>query len=305
MKMKNVIYYALLALAAMLPLALLTAAEQITIKLVRVDPIPVSYTGPDRQRLEERWRDLTDERNGIRAEVRTINEKPPVPVDSEEYAGRRKKLLEKASDARALSVRIEKFNAELKTAVAANAGAPGWPGTWPEKEKDEVTAMLGRIPRTEYREWLKAKAEKIRVAAPTDSVPTSVVATSGMISANGTQLTFKNAFFEKQVGGNQRLNLLAFEGGKVFWAMHKGDTLSNGQTLEEWHAKFVNANPGLLDSLKKAKHAGYSLSELGDLADSQSQFAHVFRAAALGMKAPQWRSELETFHDQIAPFLKR
>jgi hypothetical protein len=299
-----------LAFAVLLSLGagVLPAAEeqQVPLKLAKIAPLPENLPAGTLETLKKKRERLETWRAGIKKKVEEFNNLGPVQSGSAAESLRRRDLEKLASETAALSNAVKTFNAEVEILSGTlPASAPAMASDtrrWSAGETQKVTACLQAFKDTELKAWVEHQAPRDRVAGTPSSLPP---AASDMISANGTRLTFKDGFFDPRATDTKRENLLAFEAGKVLWAARITSQVGQGRSLENWFTDYLHSHPGLDAELKATPHRGEALTDLGDLADPQSRFAHVFRATALGLGSPQRQSELTQFKNAIAPLLKK
>ncbi|HRH97153.1 MAG TPA: hypothetical protein PLB55_14525 [Prosthecobacter sp.] len=280
--------------------------QQVSLKLAKIAPLPQNLPAAMLKALNKRRERLDTWRSDIKQKVEQFNTLGPVTPGSAADTLRRRDLEKLASETAACSIAVKKFNAELEALVASTSkndpAASSGSRNWSAPENKKVLAALEAFKDAELREWIEHQAPKDRVPGTPSSLPP---AASDMISANGTMLTFKDGFFDPRASDVKRENLLAFEAGKVLWAVNMTSKVEQGRSLEDWFKDFLHKNPGLVEEMKAARHQGEGLSDLGDLADTQSQFAHVFRAKALGLGSKERQLELTLFKNKISPLLKK
>ncbi|MBE7494369.1 MAG: hypothetical protein HS117_05460 [Verrucomicrobiaceae bacterium] len=280
--------------------------QQVSLKLAKIVPVPQNLPARTLDELNKRRERLDAWRSGIKQKVEEFNALGPVKPGSAADDLRRRDLAKLASETAACSAAVKKFNADVEALVpsppAGDPSAASWTGHWEVAENKKALAALSAFKDARLKEWVEQKAPKDRVPGTPSSLPP---AASDMISANGTLLTFKNGFFDSRASDAKRENLLAFEAGKVLWSAGMTRKVDQDRSLENWFKDFLRANPGLVEELKAEQHQGEGLSELGDLADTQSQFAHVFRAKALGLGSKERQSALALFENKISPLLER
>ncbi|MDZ4404555.1 hypothetical protein [Prosthecobacter sp.] len=280
--------------------------QQVSIKLAKIVPVPQSLPATLLNDLNKRHERLDTWRSGIKEKVEKFNALGSFKPGSTEDALRRRDLEKLAEEAKSCSIAVKKFNAEVEALTASpstrDQAAASWSRQWNAAENKKVLTALEAFKDAKLREWIENKAPKDRVPGTPSSLPP---AASDMISANGTMLTFKDGFFDQRASDTKRENLLAFEAGKVLWSANMTGKVDQSQSLEDWFKGFLRTNPGLVEELKAARHQGEGLSDLGDLADAQSQFAHVFRARALGLGSKERQSELNLFKNKISPLLEK
>lgn len=308
MNMKQFVCLNLVLLLSMGLTVLPAAAEQqVSIKLAKIVPLPQSLPATLLSDLNKRHERLDTWRSSIKEKVEKFNALGSFKPGSAEEILRRRDLEKLAEEAKSCSIAVKKFNAEVEALAVSSStrnqpAASSWSGHWSAPDNKKVLAALESFKDAKLREWIENKASKDRVPGTSSSLPP---AASDMISANGTMLTFKDGFFDPRASDTKRENLLAFEAGKVLWSANMTGRVDLSQSLEDWFKGFLRKNPGLVEEMKAARHQDEGLSDLGDLADTQSQFAHVFRAHALGLGSKERQSALNFFKNKIAPFLEK
>ncbi len=192
---------------------------------------------------------------------------------------------------------VETKKEEL-TPVKPKPPAARFTGPWTEKEKQLFNDRLGGLKDSDLRNWIATKAELNRYKADN----------FGPMTANGSTLRVKDGFFQK--GLPRQENLIAFEGGKVFWNSMKDRRLADGTTLESWFIRYSGGHGSVIADMKVAKHKGDDFSGLGDI-DTPSQFGYMFRAQALQLTRPagrgtqqEWDSVVSEFRNRINPLLR-
>jgi len=191
---------------------------------------------------------------------------------------------------------VERFNARFEQALARvqppKPPSGSFSGSWNDGDRRVVAESLRALKDADLQAWLSGRAEKNRYKADNFSP----------ITANGTTLRIKDGFFQEPKA--RRENLLAFEGGKVFWNAMKDQRLPDGATLESWFIQYASAHLGAIGEMKGAKHDGVDFSGLGDF-DTTSQFAYVFRTQALQIARPAGRTGQEEWDRMTREFRSR
>jgi hypothetical protein len=120
-------------------------------------------------------------------------------------------------------------------------------------------------------------------------------------------LKFRGVFFT-DITDARRENLLAFEGGRVFWNLVKNKPLKTGGTVESWWNAFYGDHSSIWE-MKAAMHKGDALGELSDN-DPGAMMAYVFRAEALGLEKPadsaarrDWEEVARAFDQHVGNLL--
>lgn len=159
--------------------------------------------------------------------------------------------------------------------VVRDVTVASWSSEWGDEDQDIAVDALRGMKDETLRNWLAAHVEFGRF--PDDKV--------SPLSASGSTLRFKDAYFARNLEPAQRENLLAFEGGKVFYEMTKDVPVAGGQTFERWFFGFYGAHMAVISDMAAASHQGQSLGT-SDLLDAHSAFGHLFRAQALELDIP-------------------
>jgi len=195
---------------------------------------------------------------------------------------------------------VKAFNHKVTVAAAGQRVKPAakkadqaiakWSGNWNEKEKEKklIRNIVRKFKDKELRDWIAANMEFKR------SKPDGV----SPISASGSALKIKDDFFLKTPG--EQVNLLAFEAGKVFWNIVKGE-----QTLMNWWFSYDNKYHSVIAKMKRAKYGdrGEDLSKVSDpLFEHYSGFGYVFRAVVLPLDEPKELSELQEWNNAVNEF---
>lgn len=276
------------------------AQDEIEIELTKIYSVPKNIGSAERSILQKRYESLKAERDPVKSEVLQINSSSPVEKDSSAYTQRRKRLQELATVGQRLSAKVKTFNAD----VAVASSPESWIGQWLPDEKQKTATIFQAIVDPACRTWLERRAPKGRVAGTPSGLPGGPSA-SDLISANDGVLRIKTPFFDPRISDSERENLVAFEAGKVFWTVHGKTKVNGDQTLEEWFTEFSEHNRDLIGKLKGTAYNEYHLGTLGDLADPQSEFGHVFRGQAFGLIDKKWKTQAEAFQKRIQPLLLR
>lgn len=151
-----------------------------------------------------------------------------------------------------------------------------WVNTWQSADHDVARAALRGIQNEDLMVWMAAHVEFGRFAD--DHV--------SPLSAAGSMLRFKDSYFDARTPPAQRENLLAFEGGKVFYETMKNVQIGDGRTFERWFLGFYPSRSSVISEMSTTSHRGQPLGT-SDLIDAHSAFAHLFRAEALALPRPK------------------
>lgn len=276
------------------------AQDEIEIELTKIYSVPKNIESAERSILQKRYESLKAEREPVKSEVLQINSSSPVEKSSSAYTQRRERLQELATVGQRLSAKIKTFNAD----VAIASSPESWIGQWLPDERQKTATIFQAIADPACRTWLERRAPKGRVAGTPSGLPGGPSA-SDLISANDGVLRIKTPFFDPRISDPERENLVAFEAGKVFWTVHANTKVNGDQTLEKWFTEFSEHNRDLISKLKATPYNGYHLEALGDLADPQSEFGHVFRGQAFGLIDKKGQTQAEAFQKRILPLLLR
>jgi len=289
------------------------AIERERISIRKLDELPPGLVGFQRSALAERREGLEGARSDLLLEAKRIGQR-----FSGKSAPDGSKILREFGEAVAdfqsrradpFNREADRFNADVAAAAAgATSGDPSWTGPWTANETNLVWRSVEGWQDKELRDWTFHGAAKVR----TEGIPDSTAlagsgrtrpATNNMISANGTNLTFKNGFFVEGVDETARANLVAFEAGKVAWATIGARGAGADASLEKWFQSFRARHPGLTHEIHSAAYGGQDLSGLGDQ-DTPSEFGYAFSARALGLGGKRWEGALQEFHGHVFPLLR-
>lgn len=170
-----------------------------------------------------------------------------------------------------------------------------WASNWSGKDRDAAVDVLRGMKDVQLMDWMAANVQFGRF--PDDNV--------SPLSASGSMLRFKDVFFDSSTSPAQRENLLAFEGGKVFYETMKDVPIDGGQTFERWFMGYYPAHGSVISDMSKARHNGQPLGT-SDLIDAHSAFGHLFRAQALELDKPigywkqkDWDAVQQTFKQHL------
>jgi hypothetical protein len=177
-----------------------------------------------------------------------------------------------------------------------------WSGSWTEKQKDGVVKALDGFKNKKIRDWTAAN---VKFELRTDP------GQQGQLSPwmGESRLIFGDRFFSSEPYVT-RVNLMAFEAGKVFWRSKKDNSFGENKTLEIWFKNDFNKKyPSLISDLRLVKYLNENLTDLklGEIADDHTRFGTLFRAQALGLKwdTPKGQEAQREFKKYIDPFLKK
>lgn len=289
------------------------AIERGRISIRKLDELPPELVGVQRSALAERRERLNGVRSDLLAEAKRIGQR-----FSGKSAPDGSKILREFGEAVAdfqsrradpFNREADQFNADVAAAGAgAAAGGRSWTGRWTANETNLVWRSIETWQDKELRDWTYNSAAKVRTEGVSDSTALvgsgrTRLAANNMISANGTNLTFKSGFFVESVDEAVRANLVAFEAGKVAWATIGAHGAGANADLEKWFQSFIAAHPGLIHEIHAAAYGGRDLSGLGDQ-DTPSGFGYVFSARALGLGGKRWEGALQEFHGHVFPLLR-
>jgi len=190
------------------------------------------------------------------------------------------------------------------TGRVEGASSAQWSGNWNGGEKTLVQSALSTFQDAGLKNWIASVPQLNRYK--NDNFDP--------VTANGTALRFKDDFFsDAKTNPARRDNLIAFEGGKVFWNMMKDRPVAGGRTLEAWFKSYIDQHQTALSEMKAARHQNgqysESLSYISDFIDPASQFGQVFRAQALNLEKPtqaqtEWNAVLREFQAHVQPLLQ-
>ena len=192
-------------------------------------------------------------------------------------------------------------NACLKTADIADRIAARLRGNWSKSETAALAEALGRIDDPSLRTWMILHLSAFQRWHRDDG---------GQVSADGTGLKFRDAFFAPPMTDAMRDNLLAFEAGKSFWNATNAKALSDGRPMNVWFSGYFSEHAGLLSDMRHSTVRGANLGWVVD-PDMISGFADLFRAEALNMKprkgsarANEWQKARDDFRTRVIPLIR-
>lgn len=166
-----------------------------------------------------------------------------------------------------------------------------WSDNWKSTDQDLVYSTLRGITSLDLKEWMAANVMFGRY--PDDG--------TSALSASGSTLRFKDRFFSAGTSLAQRENLIAFEGGKVFYDKMKDMPLKSGGTLGSWFRTYYYRHTAMIEMMKETRHRDEEFSTT-DLYDEYSRFAHVFRAKALQLHKPEGQREQREWDEVMREF---
>lgn len=170
--------------------------------------------------------------------------------------------------------------------VVRSIDVANWASNWRSEDRDVATAALRGLKDATLRDWMAAHVQFGRF--PDDNV--------SPLSASGAMLRFKDVYFAQSTPPAQRENLLAFEGGKVFYETMKDVRLEDGRTFERWFLGYYPAHTSVIADMSAARHGGQPLGT-SDFVDAHSAFGHLFRAQALELELPSGHSRQEAWNE--------
>jgi hypothetical protein len=189
----------------------------------------------------------------------------------------------------------DESSSEPTPVASTPQNASNWASNWRSEDRAVVVGALRGMKDVKLKDWMAANVQFGRF--PDDNV--------SPLSASGSMLRFKDAFFAQRTSPAQRENLLAFEGGKVFYAMMKDVPMDGGQTFERWFMGYYPAHSSVISDMSDAKHNGQPMGT-SDLIDAHSAFGHLFRAQALELEKPigygkqkDWDAVQQTFKQKL------
>lgn len=173
-----------------------------------------------------------------------------------------------------------------------------WKGEWDKEEKDKVHEALSGFKDGKLKNWIAKNAEFNRDKT-FSSIPRPAM------GADKSVLNFNDDFFSNDITNAdgsrvknpdaRRENLIAFEGGKVFWNHMKDSQRDKLIDLAKRHGSVIS-------QMKAANHENENLKWLADYGDYQSMFAYVFRAKALQLDKPKDKKGKQEWGDVIEEF---
>jgi hypothetical protein len=202
---------------------------------------------------------------------------------------------------------LDRFNTRLEQALSkAQKPTPpttGFTGNWNPSDMKIFDASLKEVKDADLKNWIATTAGKDRFTADNFSP----------ITASGSTIRFKNGFFDTNTTTATRVNLLVFEGGKVFWTTMQDKPLTSGETMGTWFVTYSGNHLSIIQSMREATYLNENLTKIHDFEDAHSTFGQVFRAVALQLSPPagsdakqqiEWNDVVSTFSAHIDPLLR-
>lgn len=166
-----------------------------------------------------------------------------------------------------------------------------WSANWGTTDARVAVVALGGFDDAGLMNWMAANVMFGRY--PDDG--------TSALSASGSTLKFKDRFFIASTSPAKRENLIAFEGGKVFYDRMKDMPLKGGGTLGGWFRGYYGGHTSIIEVMMDTKHGDEALPTT-DLYDEYSRFAHVFRAQALQLHKPNGQHEQQEWDEVMREF---
>lgn len=177
----------------------------------------------------------------------------------------------------------------VRDVVVAN-----WSANWGTTDAGLAKVALGGFEDAGLMNWLAAHANFGRY--PDDG--------TSPLSVSGSTLRFKDRFFAAGTSPAQRENLVAFEGGKLFYNRMKDTPLQGGGTLGSWFRGYYGGHTSIIEEMMDTKH-GDEAVHTTDFYDEHSRFASVFRSQALQLEKPKGYWEKKEWEDVMREFKLR
>lgn len=185
--------------------------------------------------------------------------------------------------------------------VVRQLNVANWASDWRSEDRVVVVDVLRGMKDAELMDWMATHVQFGRF--PDDNV--------SPLSASGAMLRFKDVYFDRRTSPAQRENLLAFEGGKVFYETMKEVSLEDGRTFERWFLGYYPAHSSVISDMSEARHEGQPLGTT-DFVDAHSAFGHLFRAQALELERPigqdrqkDWDEVQQAFRQRLDQVMRR
>lgn len=170
-----------------------------------------------------------------------------------------------------------------------------WQGMWTDKEKESVVNTIKSLKDKKIRDWFSTKECK-RMRDPGQQKLSPWAGRSGLV--------FADEFFNPKRSTASKINVTAYEAGKVLWFEKEN------KTLEEWWQSYYDKYSSVIFKMKTTKYPADQGEDISYIFDPPGQrgsgFGHLFRALALGLKweTPKGQEAKKEFENRVYQLLQ-